>query len=125
MTDRNDEQPATARPETYQQRARGILAERRMRHQVFGKAMFSEHAWEMLLLLYTFEFGPRQSISQLAELTGTSKSTAIRWLDYLEGQCLIRREPHPTDKRAVFAELTEKGRKAIELYLSGTSGTSD
>ncbi len=96
-----------------------------MRHQIFGKAMFSEHAWEMLLLLYTFEFGPRQSISQLAELTGTSKSTAIRWLDYLEGQRLIRREPHPTDKRAIFAELTEKGSKAIELFLSGTSKICD
>lgn len=106
-------------------RARDILARRRARHEVFGKAMFSEPAWEMLLLLYVLESGPRQTISTLADLCAASKSTALRWIRYLEGQRLIQRESHPTDLRSAFVELTEKGRSTLELYLSGTRYESD
>lgn len=42
----------------------------------------------------------------------------MRWLDYLLHQNLARREPHPTDRRAAFVELTEKGRLALDKYLS-------
>jgi len=87
--------------------------------------MFGEPAWEMLLFLYSPESGPRLTVGGLARLAGASKSTAIRWLDYLEQQKWIRREAHPTDKRATFVELSEKGREAINLYLSGTVPDSD
>jgi DNA-binding MarR family transcriptional regulator len=85
--------------------------------------MFGEPAWEMLLLLYALP--SRQTITRLAELASASKSTAIRWIDYLESQRLIVREVHPTDNRAVFVDLTDKGREAIRLYLSGTAATGD
>lgn len=101
-------------------RAREILAERRRRYELFGKGMFGEPAWEILLLLYVLESGPRLTLSRLAELSGASKSTALRWLDYLESQHWIRREPHPTDKRSAFVELTEIGRARLEAYLSDT-----
>lgn len=108
-----------------QRRAREILANRRRRYEIFGRAMFSEPAWEILLLLYTVEAGPRQTISRLADLSGASKSTALRWIDYLEGQRLVRRESHPTDRRSAFVELSERGREAIELYLSDTLPLKD
>jgi DNA-binding MarR family transcriptional regulator len=41
-------------------------------------------------------------------------------LEYLESQRWVQREPHPTDKRAIFVNLTENGRAALEAYLSGT-----
>ncbi len=85
--------------------------------------MFGEPAWEMLLLLYAI--GPRETVSRLAELAHASKSTAIRWIDYLECQGLVRREAHPTDKRALLVELTEKGSDAIRMYLSETSQSED
>lgn len=104
-------------------RARDTLANRRRRQDIFGRAMFGEPAWEMLLLLYITEPGPRQSISRLADESGASRTTALRWIDYLEGQGLIRREAHPNDRRVAFVQLTEKGRESIELYLSETSPT--
>ena len=110
------EEASTDRPS--QERALELLSLRRRRHSVFGKAMFGEPAWEILLLL--FALGPRQTVTRLAELACASKSTAIRWIDYLEGQRLVEREAHPTDKRAVYVELTEKARDAIRLYLSGS-----
>ncbi len=97
------------------QRALEILASRRRRHSLFGKAMFGEPAWEILLLLSAL--GSPQTITQLAKLARASKSTAIRWIDYLEGQRLVARQNHPTDKRAVVIELTEEARESIAAYL--------
>jgi DNA-binding MarR family transcriptional regulator len=103
-------------------KARAIIADRRRRSAVFGKAMFGEPAWDMLLLLYAFASEARQTVTRIAESSGASKSTAIRWLDYLEQQQLVRRMAHPVDRRTVFIELTERGRHSMELYLSGTAG---
>jgi DNA-binding MarR family transcriptional regulator len=47
-------------------------------------------------------------------------TTALRWIEYLVAQKLIVRESHPTDRRAVFVELSDKGRALIELYLYET-----
>lgn len=99
-------------------RARQILEARQQRTRIFGRAMFGEPAWEMLLLLYVSQSGSRQTVTRLAEGSGASKGTALRWLDYLLHQNLVRREPHPTDRRAAFVELTEKGRLALDKYLS-------
>lgn len=107
-------------PRSNQKRAREILFLRRRRHAIFGRAMFGEPAWDLLLLLYVQNGSSRHTISRLAELASISKSTALRWLDYLETQRLICREPHPTDKRANFVALTDKGKEAMDLYLSET-----
>ena len=102
-------------------RARLIFATRRKRSQIFGKGMFGEPAWDMLVALYVGDTaGPRATVGRLSELTEAPLTTAIRWLDYLEQQGLVHREPHPTDRRAIFVELTDKGRSVMERYLSGT-----
>lgn len=119
--------PAEAEPEASMRgsppaellsRARAILEGRRRREALFGKTIFGEPAWEMLLLLYLGASESRRTLGRLGELAGISKSTALRWIDYLDRQELVRREPHPTDKRAVFVELTKKGRQSLDLYLS-------
>jgi DNA-binding MarR family transcriptional regulator len=106
-------------------RAREILDNRKRRYEIFGRAMFSEPAWEMLLMLYVLEGESRQSISRLGEIADISKSTALRWIDYLDAHGLVARESHPTDKRAAFVDLTGKGRSAIELYLRETLTSDD
>ena len=101
-------------------RAREILALRQKRAELFGPSMFGEPGWEMLLQLYSTSGGVRQSISRLAQLAGTSKATALRWIDYLLDRGLVSRRPHPTDLRIAFVELTDKGRNALEAYLADT-----
>ena len=103
-----------------EQRARALLESRRRRVAIFGPQMFAEPAWDMLLILYLSGGGRRQTQSDLSELSGATRSTAMRWIDYLSGRDLIRREEHPTDKRRNFVALTEKGRHLLELYLSET-----
>lgn len=101
--------------------ARRILESRKRRIDHFGRGIFGEPAWEMLLTLYTTSSGRRHTIARLSELSGgASRTTAIRWFEYLEREGLVGREPHPTDKRTDFVHLTEKGRQKLEAYLSET-----
>ena len=82
--------------------------------------MFGEPAWEMLLCLYiTDQSEGHQSISRLAELVETPLSTTVRWIDYLDRERLIEREPNPTDKRVIYIRLAARGRELLEAYLSG------
>jgi DNA-binding MarR family transcriptional regulator len=101
-------------------RARQIVLARRKRIKLFGRSMFREPAWEMLLALYLAATGPRLTIGRLTAAAGAPMTTALRWIEYLEGQKLVTRESHPTDRRAVFVELSEKGRALMELYLYET-----
>ena len=103
-----------------EQRARRLLENRRKRIAIFGAQMFAEPAWDMLLLLFLSGRGRRQTQSSLCELSGASRSTAMRWIEFLAGRGLVRREDHPTDKRHNFVSLTEKGRHLLDLYLSKT-----
>lgn len=104
--------------------AHQMLANRQRRHKHFGKAI-GEPAWDMLLLLFVLEEGPRQSVTSLAQLSGHSRSTAWRWMEYLEKKQLLVRENHPTDKRSAFVRLSETGRAKIELYLAETVAAQD
>jgi DNA-binding MarR family transcriptional regulator len=101
--------------------AEAILEDRRRRAELFNPAMFGEPAWELLLTLFVMDRdGPRLTIGRLAQAAGAKLTTALRWLDYLEDQKLIRREEHPGDARTSFVQLTDKARQALRLYLSGT-----
>ena len=104
--------------------AKLILESRKRRFDYFGKGVFGEPAWEMLLTLYVSSGGERQTIARLSDLAGAARSTSIRWFEYLEGEGLVSREPHPTDKRTDFIQLTEKGRQKLEAYLSETVAIS-
>jgi DNA-binding MarR family transcriptional regulator len=98
-----------------------IARARRARLHVFAKSMFGEPAWDMLLHLYiNADYGTRHSVGCLSDLSGAAPTTALRWLDYLEKEKLVAREPNPTDRRTEFVQLTEKGRSAMAQYLSGT-----
>lgn len=105
--------------------AREMLERRLRRTEHFGKAMFGEPAWDMLLSLYTLEGDAQQTVNQLTEHSGAPRSTAVRWLEYLEQQQLVCREPHPTDKRTAIVNLTQKGRSNLELFLAGTAQNED
>jgi DNA-binding MarR family transcriptional regulator len=48
----------------------------------------------------------------------TPPTTVQRWVDYLEKEHLIRRDPHPTDRRTAFVSLLAKGRSSLDDYLA-------
>lgn len=100
-------------------RARAVLQTRRLRARHFNRVMFAEPAWDMLLLLYLADSSEgRQTIGQLAELVETPLTTVLRWVGYLEKEHLIERKEHPTDRRIVFIKLMDKGRAAMDAFLT-------
>lgn len=104
-------------------RAQQILAHRRRRVELFGKELFGEPAWEMLLLLYVARTTQRYTVGQLAQASGAPKSSGARWIDHLEQQGLVEKDQHPTDRRTAFVRLSQKGQDELSLYLSETLAT--
>jgi len=98
------------------QRATRLVALRHRRAKIFGKAMFGEPAWDILLVLYTA--GGGVSMSRLAQMSGHSQATGLRWMNYLADQRLIARESHPNDARSFRVTLTDKGKASLDGYLS-------
>src|SRR5437588_403405 len=57
-------------------RAREEFENRRRRSPVFGRDMFGEPAWDMLLVLYLQDAsGPRETVGSLIKYSGTSASS--------------------------------------------------
>lgn len=101
------------------ERAKALRSTRRVRARHFNRAMFGEPAWDILLLLYLADaLGGRQTVSQLSELVETPLTTVLRWVTYLEKEHLVARSNHPNDRRIVFVGMTNKGRTAMEEFLS-------
>ena len=51
------------------------------------------------------------SMGELAAALGIDRPNATVLVDDLEAQGLVRRRPHPTDRRAKIVEATRKGKK--------------
>jgi DNA-binding MarR family transcriptional regulator len=56
--------------------------------------------------------GPRNA-SELAEELGVGRPAATKLVDRLVRRRLIRRRRHPTDRRQVILEATERGREVV------------
>ena len=50
---------------------------------------------------------------ELGEYLGVSSGTLTAMLDRLEQEGLVRRAPHPSDRRSVLVELTEAGAASL------------
>jgi DNA-binding MarR family transcriptional regulator len=99
--------------------AQSILNGRRMRREHFHPGIFGEPGWDILLGLYiTDTCGERQTVGKLAEWLTTPPTTVMRWVAVLEREQVVRRSPHPTDRRIMFIEITDKGRSSLDAYLA-------
>jgi DNA-binding MarR family transcriptional regulator len=66
--------------------------------------------------LATLATAPEQRL-RMVDITRrmcVSKGNVTQLIDKLERQNLLTREPSPTDRRLVYAKLTQRGRKAAE-----------
>ena len=75
----------------------------------------------MLVLL---QDGPAVQ-SRLSERLGVFKPVMVSLVNDLEGMGLVRRKPHPTDRRAVEVHLLPAGRRRIEAAEKVSQAASD
>jgi DNA-binding MarR family transcriptional regulator len=66
--------------------------------------------YEALLLLYYSRRGSLP-LGKIGDRLQVHRTSVTNLIDRLEAQGLVRRLPHATDRRAVLAEITERGRK--------------
>ncbi|GAA4021963.1 hypothetical protein GCM10022280_23210 [Sphingomonas swuensis] len=98
--------------------ARAVYQSRKRRIEHFGQSLFSEPAWDMLLVLFIYgDRGDQVSVTKLAEFSNSPLTTSIRWLDYLESQKLVVRTQSSHDRRKNYVELSEKGRRLLTEYF--------
>jgi DNA-binding MarR family transcriptional regulator len=82
----------------------------------------SEGRFQILVRLQHFPEG-RTTMGELAEMLDVSPRTVTGLVDNLERDGLVRRVDDPKDRRSVYAELTEQGRKRLKaIWQDATAG---
>jgi DNA-binding MarR family transcriptional regulator len=78
-------------------------------------------AWYDVLLELNAAPDRRLQMSALGQQVVLSRTRVSRLVDELATAGLVRREPHPTDKRSSYAVITERGRTRLRsgaaIYL--------
>ena len=71
-----------------------------------------------LRLLESLQCEGAQKMGDLAEALGVTPRNITALVDGLEEEGIVRRLPHPTDRRATLIELTDKAPDPIELMAA-------
>lgn len=97
--------------------AEALIAAREQRDAIFGRDLFADPAWNMLIRLYAGGPSGRIAVSALCSASGVPHATALRWLGSLEKRGLAARVPDATDGRRMFVILTEPAKRGVEAVL--------
>ena len=95
------------------QRIEGLLAGRmnnRLRPYGLSTATFN-------VLLVLSRAGGSLSPCDIGEQLSVTRGTVTGLLDSLERQRLVRRTPHPKDRRMLLIELTDEGRNILDRLM--------
>ncbi len=95
-----------------------LLRQRQMRSEFFGKDLFADPAWDMLLDLAAARAEHRRvSVTSLCIASGVPATTALRWINVLVDARLAERVEDDTDRRRAFIALSDRGAKAMARYF--------
>lgn len=79
--------------------------------------------YEVLVLLH-FTKGGVLPLGKMGDRLMLHQASVTNLVDRLELQGLVRRVPHPTDRRTTLAELTEEGRAIIDDATHAVNASS-
>lgn len=98
---------------------RGVLRARIARAKFLNSDLFADPAWDILLELYALHCEQRRtSVSKLCIAAAVPATTALRWIDKLQSDGLIKRQEDPLDARRAWVTLTSTGLAAMTAYLN-------
>src|SRR5467141_2407390 len=94
----------------------------RIQEESFGR--FGLNRGEVGVLAALMLAGPKQRLSPTQLFKGLMLSSAgiTSRLDRLERRGYVKRNRHPSDRRAVLVELTAEGRKVLEQAIANDAG---
>ncbi len=76
-------------------------------------------SYARMRLLGTLHCKGPQIMSDISDELGVTRRNVTALVDALEEEGLVRRRPHPTDRRATVIELTEQGLETTESMYEG------
>ncbi|GAA0318491.1 hypothetical protein GCM10009087_31130 [Sphingomonas oligophenolica] len=98
---------------------RDAIRARRLRDQYFGRGLFEDPAWDMLLDLFAADLERTQvSVSSLCIAAAVAPTTALRWIAKMSEAGLFERHADPFDKRRAFMALSDKARAGMHGYFA-------
>ena len=94
-------------------------AARRRLYALFGRRLFCDPSWDILLELFvsTLE-GRKVTVSTACMSACAPTTTALRHIAYLVQEGLVVRRPHPADARSTYLELTAQAVARLTQYFS-------
>ena len=99
--------------------ARRLSAARLIRDRIFGRDLFPNPAWNILLELFVAaEEGRNVTIKGACVAAGVPQSTALRHIAHLIEVRLAGRAQHPSDARSAYLKLTDRGRARMVGFIS-------
>jgi DNA-binding MarR family transcriptional regulator len=100
-----------------------MLHARRRREEIISKGIFNDPAWDLLLVLYAARLAnDRTRVTDLCRLAGIPDATALRWIEKLEQESLVLRNPDEADRRQVFIELSPRGFALMNNFFREPQG---
>lgn len=92
-----------------------ILAARRGREASFGRELFADPAWDMLLELYAAKLGQRRmTLLDISRSIDIPQSTIVRWVAALGARGLVASS---TEAGRDWVDLSEEGIAAMRRLL--------
>ena len=105
-----------------EQRLQQLIAERRRRSAHFNANLFSDPAWDILLVLALADTRQqRLTVTKLCRRIDTPMTTALRWIGTLTEQGHVLRRDDVTDKRRKYIELSPGASAAMRHYCTAES----
>ena len=96
-----------------------MAASRRIRDRVFGRDLFPNPAWNILIELFVAaEEGRNVTIKSACVAAGVPQSTALRHIAHLIEVRLAARAQHPSDARSAYLKLTDRGRAKMVAVIT-------
>lgn len=98
---------------------RRLLRTRQEREDLFGTGLFSDPAWDILLVLAISLLEDRQiSVTSTIDAAGVSGSTGLRYLKMLESKGLVIRQPDPRDRRRYWLSLSPRATLLLTTHFA-------
>lgn len=76
-------------------------------------------SYARMRLLGALHCGGPQIMSSISDELGVTRRNVTALVDALEEEGMVRRKPHPTDRRATVIELTEQGFETTSSMYEG------
>lgn len=100
---------------------------RRRRDVLFGRELFQDPAWDLLLYLFRAAGANQEvGVSEACDGMAVPQTTALRWIRQLEEAGLIVREGDPADARRSHVRLSRRAARLMyHLLREGGQGMGE